>query len=164
MNKYGIEHFHIELLEETNNPEIREVYWIDYYDAYHNGYNGTHGGDGKSYIDKELVIETYKKTQNQKQTAKLLEISECTVRKILNSFHVKKLTSSEILRKKCGIPINQYDLNGNFIQRFETVGDAVLFLNKRNKNRSPYEHILDVCRGKRKTAYGYIWKFADDEI
>lgn len=22
-------------------------------------------------------------------------------------------------------------------------------------------HISDVCKGKRKTAYGYIWKYAD---
>ena len=25
-----------------------------------------------------------------------------------------------------------------------------------------YSHIAQVCRGERKTAYGYIWRFADD--
>lgn len=29
MRKYGIEHFHIELLEETDDPNEREVYWIE---------------------------------------------------------------------------------------------------------------------------------------
>ena len=28
IRKYGIEHFHIELLEETEIPEEREIYWI----------------------------------------------------------------------------------------------------------------------------------------
>lgn len=161
MNKYGVEHFHIELIEETDEPEEREVYWIDLYNSYHNGYNATRGGDGKCYIDKKLVIDTYKKVQNQEETARFLNISSHTVRKILKHHNVEIVTSSEILRRKCGIPINQYDLSGNFIQRFETVGDAVLSLNKRNQNKSPYEHILDVCRKKRKSAYGYYWEFVD---
>ena len=29
MRKYGVEHFHIELIEETDNPEEREIYWIE---------------------------------------------------------------------------------------------------------------------------------------
>ena len=29
MRKYGIEHFHIELIEETQEPEEREIYWIE---------------------------------------------------------------------------------------------------------------------------------------
>lgn len=51
MNKYGSEHFHIKLIEETNNPEERERYWIQYYDSYHNGYNATLGGDGKCWLE-----------------------------------------------------------------------------------------------------------------
>jgi hypothetical protein len=34
MRKYGVEHFHIELIEETNNPEEREIYWIEKLNAY----------------------------------------------------------------------------------------------------------------------------------
>jgi hypothetical protein len=29
MRKYGIENFHIELIEETDKPEEREIYWIE---------------------------------------------------------------------------------------------------------------------------------------
>jgi len=29
MNKYGIEHFHISLIEETDNPSERERFWIE---------------------------------------------------------------------------------------------------------------------------------------
>lgn len=51
MRKYGIEHFHIELIEETNIPEEREKYWIDYYNTYKYGYNATIGGDGSCLYD-----------------------------------------------------------------------------------------------------------------
>ena len=29
IQKYGIEHFSIQLIEETDNPEEREIYWIE---------------------------------------------------------------------------------------------------------------------------------------
>lgn len=39
MRKYGIEHFHIELIEETDDPEEREIYWIEQKRSFKNGYN-----------------------------------------------------------------------------------------------------------------------------
>ena len=59
MRKYGIEHFHIELIEETDNPEEREVYWIEQKQSFKYGYNATMGGDGRKYIDYDLVVATY---------------------------------------------------------------------------------------------------------
>ena len=58
MRKYGIEHFHISLIEETYEPEERERYWIEYFSSFKNGYNATQGGDGKSYLDYDLIINT----------------------------------------------------------------------------------------------------------
>ena len=59
MRKYGIEHFHIELIEETDNPEEREVFWIENKRSFKNGYNATKGGDGRPYLDYDLIISTY---------------------------------------------------------------------------------------------------------
>ena len=57
MKKYGTEHFHVELVEETDNPEEREQYWIKYYNCYGStGYNATMGGDSKRYIDYDEII------------------------------------------------------------------------------------------------------------
>lgn len=46
INKYGIENFCFEILEECDVDHLdeRERFWIDYYDSYHNGYNRTVGG------------------------------------------------------------------------------------------------------------------------
>ena len=48
MSKYGIDNFSIEELEECDDLILaeREIYWIDYYNSYYNGYNATFGGDG----------------------------------------------------------------------------------------------------------------------
>lgn len=50
--------------------------------------------------------------------------------------------------------IEQYDLNGNYIKTFET---AEVALKELGIKGSP-GNIGRVIRGKRKTAYGYIWK------
>ena len=94
MRKYGIEHFHIELIEETDNPEEREIYWIEKYQTFKNGYNATLGGDGKKYIDYSLVIETYNHLQNITETAKQLNISIDSVSMILKENKINIKSSS----------------------------------------------------------------------
>lgn len=55
-------------------------------------------------------------------------------------------------------PILQYDLNNNFIRRFESVGEGARFLRNKSADRS----ISKCCNGLRKTAYGYIWRFENE--
>ena len=50
INKYGIEHFSIEEIEEVQDQFLlsdRERFWIEYFGSFKNGYNATIGGDGK---------------------------------------------------------------------------------------------------------------------
>lgn len=51
-------------------------------------------------------------------------------------------------------PINQYDLENNFIKRWGSSGEI-----KRKMNINVY-HVILCCKGKRKTAYKYKWKYA----
>lgn len=48
IRKYGIENFDFEIIEECEEHLLnsREIFWIDYYDSYNNGYNLTTGGEG----------------------------------------------------------------------------------------------------------------------
>ena len=156
MRKYGIENFFIEEVEETDNPEERETYWIEYYGSFKNGYNATIGGDGKKYLDYDLVIATYKELQNATEVAKKLNCNEQSVRNILKIKQIKILPGSEVSLNKNGNVINQYDLNNNFIQSFPSAKSAARYLNKKGVS-----HITDVCKGRRKTAYGYIWKYSN---
>ena len=48
----------------------------------------------------------------------------------------------------------QYDLDGNFLSFYDSIEEAIkIYGNK---------HISDCCKGKRKTAGGYIWRYADE--
>lgn len=55
--------------------------------------------------------------------------------------------------------INQYDLNDNYIQTFNSIAEANLSLGKQ-PNAS---NIVSVCKGRRKTAYGYKWSYTNIE-
>jgi hypothetical protein len=162
MKKYGIENFSIELVEETDNPEEREKYWIEYYGSFKNGYNATVGGDGKPYIDYDLIVATYKELKIQTAVAKKLNISEDTVSRVLKIKNISSLNQSEAVRLSVGKIVNQYDLQGNYLNSFPSTRSAAESLNKvTSKNNGACSHITDVCKGKRKTAYGYIWKFSE---
>ena len=50
-------------------------------------------------------------------------------------------------------PVLQYDLNGNFLQRFNSVADANRHLGVKSYS------IAECAKGKNKTAYGFKWKY-----
>lgn len=163
MRKYGVEHFHIELIEETNNPEEREVYWIEKKQSFKNGYNATIGGDGRKYIDYDLVVKTYQDLQNIKLVAKQLYHDESTISKILKEKNIDIKSSIEWMRENRGKKVGQYDLNDNFIQSFDSRGLASKYLIDNHYTTSVAidavaGRIGQVCNGKRKTAYGFKWK------
>lgn len=163
MFKYGEEHFSIELIEETNNLEEREQYWIQYYDSYNNGYNATLGGDGRSYIDYNIVINLFLQGYN---------ISE-----IANKTKHDKGYISQILKEKGNITTQQINeqsvknqerelimLDKNTkqeIKRFKSVAEASRYCidNKLSKDniKGISAHISQCCNGIRKTAYQHCW-------
>ena len=49
------------MVEETENLNEREKYWINYYNSYHNGYNATFGGEGSCIYDYNLIVKLYNK-------------------------------------------------------------------------------------------------------
>lgn len=52
--------------------------------------------------------------------------------------------------------IKQYDLNNNYITTYDSAADAA-----RKNNFSSPSTILKACKGQRKTAYNYIWKYEE---
>lgn len=165
MRKYGVEHFHIELIEETDKPEERERYWIEQKRSFKNGYNATLGGDGKRYIDYDLVITTYRKIQNASKTAEMLGICEDSVIKILKSRDEPIIPSQEVVIRQFGKITNMYDLNGEFLRSFPSTNAAAEYMVQNGltgcKKTTIKQHITEVCTGRRKTAAKFKWRYAD---
>ena len=123
MRKYGVENFHIELVEECSEDMLneREIYWISVFDCCildgpDKGYNMTRGGDGGATL------------------------------------------STDAHRRVNGEPIQQYDLNGNFIAEYVSSGEAAEFTHTTQTE-------INRCCNMARNAYsanGFIWKRKND--
>lgn len=154
MRKYGTDNFHMELIEETDNPEEREVYWIEYYGSFKYGYNATRGGDGRAYVDVELILKLWNEGKTNREIQRITGYDTKTIRN-----HLRDNGISDEERKNRG-NINKMQpvakLNKDteeIIEVFPSITAAAKSINK------PPRHIGEVCRKERKTAYGYKWKF-----
>ena len=157
MNKYGVEHFHIETIEECVEEiaEEREVFWIKEYNSFgKNGYNATIGGDGKSYVHRALILWFWLGNMTSKSIKKLTGYDGETIRKVLKSYGV---TDKELQdRGKVNLrPVAMYSLDGEHIKDFKSMSDACAFVGTDPR----HTHISCVCMGKRKSAHGYVWKY-----
>lgn len=152
MNKYGVDKFHISLVEECSIDNIneREQYWIKQYNSYKNGYNATAGGDGKIQCDYNKVYELYQKGESLKDISSELGYDQGTCRKA-----IRLLTNIEHPFIKYNYrPIRQIDKNnGDVIKEFESVREAARFINGDDT------FIRRVALGKRPSAYGYKWEY-----
>lgn len=270
--KYGFDNFYFEIIEECKIEELneKEMYWINFYDTFFNGYNQTLGGDTTSRQPKEKIIGIISDLKNtdmvHKDIALKWDISMEMVqgintgrywkhnadyplqkRKTAKNYYCKKcgkeITKGATLCKKCYSELKSYNMlngieqinkakntnipdkemlfkqlcdnNGNFtaiaklygvsdttirkwctkydipnhssdyrtrkvkekirsfkinviqldknteeeINRFESIIEATKNLGLNNDCGS---HISAVCNGKRKTAYGYKWKYLND--
>lgn len=163
MNKYGIEHFFIELIEECDLKELseKEIYWIGYYNSYKNGYNATLGGDGKILYDYDLIVQLYQNGLTGKEIANQLVCDIDAVRKALLS---AGLNPNDNMIKLLSKKVEMHDKETNeLLKIFDSQMDAGRWLKENNKTEDKKlsrvsGRIGDVCNGKRKTAYGYKWK------
>lgn len=170
INKYGKEHFIIEQIEECSDIILseREKYWIEYYGTFKNGYNATTGGDGRSYIDYDLVVANYTQLQNIESVASLMNIHRDSVTNILKARKIPIKSSQMINREQNGKIVQMFDKKtGIFIQSFSTTADAARWLIDNNYTNCKYTtiryHISEVCAGKRKSAAGFIWKYPSEK-
>lgn len=157
IRKYGIENFTIKEIEKCNTDNLseKEKYWIQYYNTYEDGYNATLGGDGKILLDYDEIIKTYLITHNASEVARTLNCSIDSVYKILKVNDIQISSAAEIAKNNLSKRIAQYDKKGNFIKEYSSYKEAEKAMGNTQR------HIGDCANGKRKTAYGFIWKWID---
>lgn len=167
MNQYGLENFSISILDECTDTDAneRETFWIKELNTYENGYNDTTGGAGKPQVDYGMVVSVYKSTKNQRETARILGISNDSVYKILKKMSVETypMTDAVATKKRS---LLAFDNDGNAIAGFVSAVPAAKWICDKNADRalcqeSVRKSIQKACTGKYKQAYGYGWKYAD---
>ena len=150
-NKYGIENFKCEEIEEIPNDKLdeRERYWIEYYDSYFNGYNSTLGGRTTQLYnwDVDDIIEKYYSLKSARKVAIEMNCDHSTIDRILNENQVPRFTASQQFSK----PVIITD-KANNEHRFETTRDAANWLieNKYTKMTNPTIVRQEICDRIRK--------------
>lgn len=186
--KYGVDKFDIKTLNEyccddknqlikiLNDEEIKYIKMFNSLDPY--GYNLQKGGKSstnslKCPVDKydtngiyicsyNSISEAVEKSNNE---LSCVHISECCKGKLY--------TTGGFVWRYCGDPIDKYDYkkdkrkrcvdvynkDGSFIKSYETIKDAIIELFN-SHNYKQFSHISACCKGTRKNAYGYIWKYS----
>ena len=84
-----------------------------------------------------------------KQNNNVLNLEWATHSENIKHAYNHKLNNCESQYK----PVSQYSKTGKFIREHESISAAKKHLNIKGG------HIGEVCNGRRKTAYGFIWKF-----
>lgn len=152
LNKYGAENFSFTVLEETDNPSVREQYYIQLYNTYKNGYNETLGGDGASYlILPEDEICNFYQTHTLKETCAEFGNDIKTIRQVLLKNNIPLHSDHKTHTMNCSYAVAQVDPKTNeIIAIYDTVADAELAVNG-------HQHISEVISGRRKTCKGFKW-------
>lgn len=111
----------------------------------------------------EELREELIKTPNFTAVGKKYGVSGNTIIKWCKKYNIPhviaeyKPPKKEKQQRTNSKPVNMLDINtGEFIRRFDSLMQARNFV-----NGSDARHIASVCKGYRKTAYGYKWEFAN---
>ena len=169
MRKYGTEHFYIDLIEEIDDLEDREKYWIEYFDTYQNGYNATLGGDGKRLYDYDQILGELIFSSDADLIAQNIGCCRDTVANVAAQHGItvtkdvsKNFGDVNLIRRKrvCALSVNS-----DIFAVFDSISDAAKWLfengNTKSQSKSVVGHISDCAKGrsKHKTAYGFYWQF-----
>lgn len=154
----------MEIISEVKNWKRWEKYYIKKYKEL--GYvlkNKNEGGGGPDFASQQMI----EKIKNHPTRGKKISISNkgktnSHKGKPFSKEHKDKIKATRSFLKNRkntwkNEPVLQYDLENNLLNEFNSQTEALKFVNAKG------DGVGMCCRGKQKTAYGYIWKFKNNK-
>lgn len=148
------------MMSEKNAGEKSVFYGRHLFGKDHPSWGRKHTEETKKLLselakDRIMSDETKKKIS---QTLKSQHRTAWNKGRKLSPEHYKKVMKG--LEKSCEnrkIPVNQYDLNGNYIKTWESATEAGRYYGTQGA------HITDCCNYKRRRCKNFMWRYADDD-
>ena len=165
IRKYGINNFKIEEIENCDISKLdeREIYWINYYNTYYNGYNLTLGGGGtkKLELNEEEIIKDYKVLKTIQNVANKHNCSSGSINNILIKHKIDIKSAPEQAKEK-SMKVQRFDLYGNLLEEYDNLYLAGEWLIKNNlvKSANPRHAGISLKKHlwKEDVFHGFIWK------
>jgi group I intron endonuclease len=172
IKKYGWENHTHDVIEECSIEQLdeREIFWGKYYNVLDKNELNLKLGNGRGLVSDEtknimsksakeiMTPEHRKKLSDAKLGKKRSEKAKQSLRVPKKSKENYKNVGKWISHSK---PILQFDKQGNFIKEWGLIRDAEIFYNFKGGSKN---NICNCCRGKQKTAYGFIWVYKEQYL
>ena len=163
INKYGKDSFIIEQIEECDNEVIneRECYWINFYDAYNNGYNCTLGGEGSliNYSEEEIqeIINRYKNGERLDLLAKEFHHNYNSVRSRLieRGVEIKTQAGPQKTAKKI-FAINPFTLQVE--KEYCSISEAARDICPQGNNYKAIANHISKYKNTETVSHNFLWK------
>lgn len=167
IKRHGRENFYIEIVEECliDNLNEREVYWIKFFEGYSRGYNASLGGSGRQIFDYDEIWSDIIKGATLQELQNKFSCGKDTIYTVVN---LHNYVLSPNTTKKIEKPVYQFTKDNKYIQTFINPKEAMRWCQRHgyssceeNQITQFSTHIRAVCRGTRKSAYGFKWSYTD---
>ena len=180
-DKYHVENFQFQIIEEVSDNERfeKEVFYINSYNSYENGYNETRGGDNPGYEKLVKTVYCYNKEgtylktfQSGRQASRELGIDQALLQKICTG--IKKTATGkdgQVYRFSYvwyeHLPALQYcngsskkviqkDKEGNILNYFKSGAEVNRYLGLSSRNTGIYRAIKN-----KNFYYQYYWEYQE---
>ena len=192
MNKYGSDKFNVRLIKEYSSCSKDELikmlnaeeikYISEYNSIYPYGYNMQYGGNSptesiKCPVDKYsldgILLCSYESISDacydSIEQLSRVHISDCCKGKLCSSSGYVWRYKGESFDKynkydKRLTSVDQYSTDGQFIKNYKSFAEAIYEVFGSTDHKKYSSHITSCCKGNRKTAYGYVWRYKDESF
>lgn len=178
IKKYGWDNFDHIILEtdlDERTANIREQYYINFYNSIKTGYNCQAGEVNRLPVTSKKPVHQYslagefiKSYDSILTAATSLNLAAGSIVKVCKGqlkscgnfiwSYKKQDHAVPISRGSNAKKILQYDLTGKLINIFNSIDQAALFLGQKSYKSS----ICSCCKHRLKSCYDYVWRYEND--
>lgn len=159
--KYGIDNFRFEVIEECCIDELdeKEIFWVQYFGGFRNGYNLTIGGMAPKIIGSDDIVAfvaLWNNGRSASSIAKMTGHAPSTIISFLKSAGVyDEHRSRSAGRAKMKRAVSQYDMDGNLVMTYNSIAEA-------SASSGISDKLISRSATRKRPSTKYQWRYADE--